>query len=604
MDNNLVDSAFSLYKSMREFGVSHDTFTFPIINQAVLLHQDGFLCAEIIHCLAIRMGFGLDLYFCNTMIDVYVKCEKIELAVRLFDEMTVRDLVSWTTMISGFVREENICGAFRLFNGLRMEFEPNYVSLMVMFQVCGHSVSGGRQLHGYVVKCGQLISQSVCNSVLKMYTDSCVDDAEVFFGEFDGRDVVSWNIMISFYSLRRDFMKLADCVRVMQDKVVLSIESLTSLVSSFSDGRNICYGKQVHCLGIKSGQYDSILKTSLLDFYAKCEDLDSSGKLFSEIPSTNHITSNAMMCAFIRNGYFKEAIELFRKMFSSGFKPPAESLTNVILAYSHMGSLRLGKSVHAYCFKNLFEEKTALLETSIMNMYIRCGSIFSARICFDKMASKDLVAWTSMIEGFGIHGMGYEAMQIFHSMMKEGVEPNSVTFLGILSACSHSGLLRDGCKVFYSMKSKFGIEPDSRHYTCIVDLLGRFGMLKEALAIILKLVNFTDSRIWGALLSASRIHENQLLAEFSAGMLFKLEPENAGYRTLLSNVQASLEGWSEVEKIRDYVQDSNLVKQPGWSCVEAKGLINGFVAGDRSHPRVADIYETLCSLSRKLQVHA
>ncbi|KAK1397453.1 Pentatricopeptide repeat-containing protein [Heracleum sosnowskyi] len=587
---------------MRELGVLHDSFTFPIVNQAVLLHQDRFSCGKTIHCLAIRMGFGLDVYFCNTMLDVYVKCGEIGFGAQLFDQMCVRDLVSWTTMISGFVREGNVCGAFGLFNGLRMEFEPNYVCLMVMFQVCCRCVNGGRQLHGYVVKCGLLMSQSVLNSVLKMYSDSgCIDDAEVLFGECERRDVVSWNIMISFYSLRQDVMKLADCVRVMQGKAVLSIESLTLLVSSFSDGGNIFHGKQVHCLGIKSGQYDSILKTSLLDFYAKCEDLDSSEKLFSEIPFTNLVTLNAMMSAFIRNGYFREAIELFQKMLSFGWKPAAESLTNVILAYSHMGSLRLGKSVHAYCFKNFLEDKTARLETSIMNMYIRCGSIFSARICFDRMPSRDLVAWTSMIEGFGTHGMGYAAIQIFHSLIKEGVEPNSVTFLAILSACSHSGLLRDGCKVFYSMKSKFGIEPNLSHYTCIVDLLGRFGMLKEALAIILKFVDFADSRIWGALLSASRIHENQLHAEFAAGMLFKLEPENAGYHTLLSNVQASLEGWSEVEEIRDYVQDSNLVKQPGWSCIEAKGLINGFVSGDRSHPQVAEIYETLCSLSRKLQ---
>lgn len=570
VDNNLVDSAFSLYKSMRELGVLHDSFTFPIINQAVLLRQDSLLCARIIHCLAVRMGFGSDVYFCNTMLDIYVKCGETGIGVQLFDEMSVRDLVSWTTMISGFVREGSVFGAFRLFNGLRMEFKPNHVSLMVMFQGCCHCVNGGRQLHGYVVKCGLLGNQSVYNSVLKMYTDCCcVDDAEVFFSENDKMDVVSWNIMISLYSLRRDIKKLVDCVRVMQDRAVLSIESLTLLVSSFSDDGPICYGKQVHCLAIKSGQYDSMLKTSLLDFYAKCEDLDSSKKLYSEFSFTNHITLNAMMSAFIHNGYSREAIELFRKMLSSGLKPTAEPLTNVILAYSDMGSLHLGKSVHAYCFKNLFEDKTAPLETSIMNMYLKCGSILSARICFDRMPCRDLVAWTSMIVGFGTHGMGNEAMQIFHSMIEEGVEPNSVTFLGILSACSHSGLLRDGCKVFHSMKSKFGIEPDLSHYTCIVDLLGRFGMLKEALGIILKFVSLADCRIWGSLLSASRVYENQLLAKFAAGMLFKLEPENAGYHTLLSNLQASLEGWSDVEEIRNYVQDSNLVKQPGWTCIES-----------------------------------
>ncbi|KAM1321449.1 hypothetical protein ACFX13_014712 [Malus domestica] len=203
-----------------------------------------------------------------------------------------------------------------------------------------------------------------------------------------------------------------------------------------------------------------------------------------------------------------------------------------------------------------------------------------------------------MIEGCGSHGLGFEALKLFDLMIREGVRPNSVTFISLLSACSHSGLVTEGCDAFCSMKWKFGIEPDLDHYTSIVDLLGRSGKLKEALAVIMKMMTFPDSRIWGALLSGCRIYSLRDVGEYAAQRLLELEPDNAGYYTLLSNTQASVGQWDGVEETRRVMSEMDLKKMPGWSWIEAEGRIYGFVSGDRSHHQVEEIYEILECLSR------
>ncbi|KAM7500083.1 hypothetical protein LguiA_024497 [Lonicera macranthoides] len=592
---------------MRGLGVEHDGFTFPIVNRGVVLVENGITCGEVVHGLAIRMGFKSDLYFCNTMIKVYVKCGYFCSARKLFDEMSQRDLVSWTSIISGCVKKGSDFSAFTLFCEMQMDLEPNSVTMIVMFQLCNtkRNVVQGRQLHGYVIKKGLMMDQSLQNSVMKMYANmGNINDAEIIFGEIDKRDVVSWNIMISSYSARGEITKVADCFRKMQCEVVPSFETLTLLISMSADSGDIFQGEQLHCLVTKTGLCDNILRTSLLDFYAKCGKLESSVHLFNEIPCTNSIAWSAMMSGFVHNGYFKDAVELFQYVLALGIEPSAEILRTLIVTYSHMGALRLGKGIHAHLIRNSFynsnEDHTAL-ETSILNMYIRCGNISFAKICFDRMVGKDLVTWTSMIEGYGTHGLGIESLDLFDRLVEERIEPNSVTFLSLLSACSHSGLLTEGCKVFHLMKWKFRIEPDLNHYTCVVDLLGRSGKLNMALAIILRMVDYQDSRIWGALLSASRIHNNQKLGEFAAKRILELEPDNAGYYTLLSNVQASGKKWDEVEEVRNVMEEKDLMKQPGWSCIEAQGLIHGFVSGDRSHPQVVEIYEILGCLSSKMQ---
>lgn len=580
-----VESAFHLYKEMRVMGVEHDSYTFPIINQAVLRSPEGFWFGKIIHCLALRLGFVSDVYFCNTMIEAYVKDQCFEDARKLFEEMPYRDIVSWSSTISGYVREGNVTGAFTWFRKLLDEAvpKPNAVTMLVMLQVCPNAPEVG-QLHSYLIKNGWLNDQSVGNSLLKTYIDlGCVAEAKILLVEMDRRrrDIISWNIMFSLYSGRGEIVEMTRCFHEMQgaevepSSVTLTMFLSGLLVAVEKGGNHLCQGEQIHCLGMKKGLFDDKLRTCLIDFYAKCGRMDMSALLFEEICCSNHITWNAMISGFLENGQFKEAIFLFKQMLDAGFCPVIENLSTLLVAYTCIGAIQLGKGVHGYATRNLFldsvegNRRTILeLETSILNMYVKCGSISAARNCFDRMETKDIVAWTSMIEGYGTHGLGFQALELFQKMVEERVvEPNSITFLSLLAACSHSGLLNEGCQLLYSMKWHFNLEPDLDHYTCIVDLLGRSGRVKEALALILKLVTFPDSSIWGSLLAASRIHMEKRVGEYAARKLLEMDTDNVGYYTLLSNLQASAEMWDEVETVRRSMKARDLIKNPGWSYI-------------------------------------
>lgn len=575
VDSGLFTDALLQYRRMRELGVAHDGFTFPIINKAIWSLGCSFEYGEMVHCAAMQMGFGEDVYFCNTMLELYVKCESIGNANKLFDEMTHRDLVSWTSIISGYIHGESFARGFELFNKMRMEMEPNMVTILVMLQGCSTSgsVNEGRELHAYVIRKGFMVDRSVQNSILRMYTKtgSSPEEVEKFFSEIEESDSVSWNILIAYYPMRGDLAKLVTRFNEMLREVTPSIETLTLFISAIADCANLYEGGMLHCLGIKAGLQDTILMTSLLDFYAKCGALEISAQLFGDIPHRNSITWGAMMSGFTQNGFFKEAIELFQKMLASGLQPSHGIINTLIIAYTQLGALQLGKATHAYFIRNLSsspEKDSAPLETSLLNMYIRCGSISSALIYFNRMAVKDVVTWTSMIEGLGTHGLASNALEIFKMMLESGVGPNKVTFLSLLSACSHSGLVREGCDVFHSMKWRFGIEPDLNHYTCMVDLLGRSGKLKEALTVIVKLVACADGRIWGALLAACKVHEEKKLGEYAAAKVLEFEPENVGYYTVWSNIEASSERWGEVEEVRRVMHERGLKKKPGRSCIE------------------------------------
>ncbi|TXG70262.1 hypothetical protein EZV62_005197 [Acer yangbiense] len=373
------DKALILYKKMRELGVEHDSFTFPIINRALLLRKSDVLYGEMVHCVAMKLGFALEFY----------------------------------------VSEGNVSKAFSLFNKMRFsELEPNSVTILVMLQACSTfgSLVEGRQVHGYVIKNGLLIDKSVQNSILRMYTKrGNVEEVEVCFSDIDRRDDFSWNILISFYSSRGDIKVVADRFNAMQSEVAISIETLSLVISVFGKSGNVVEGKKLHGFAIKAGLCDDVFLTSLLDFYAKCGELGNAAQLFSDIPHRNNITWDAMMSGFVQNGHLNDAIELFRQMEAAGLEPDAVILRSLVVdAYSHLGILQWGKVIHGYVIRKfLYKDDNTLLETSILNMYIRCGNISSARECFNRMLVRDIVTWTSMIEGYAIHGLGYEALNLF-----------------------------------------------------------------------------------------------------------------------------------------------------------------------------------------------
>lgn len=246
-------------------------------------------------------------------------------------------------------------------------------------------------------------------------------------------------------------------------------------------------------------------------------------------------------------------------------------------------------------------EDNVVINTAMIDMYCKCGRVDMARIAFDCMKEKNVKSWTAMVAGYGMHGLSGEALKVFHKMVTIGAKPNYITFVSVLAACSHSGLLKEGWHWFNSMKHEFGIEPGVEHYGCMVDLLGRAGHLNKAYNLIKEMKISPDFVVWGSLLGACRIHKNVELAEISARKLFELDPSNCGYYVLLSHIYADAGRWEDVERMRGLMKNHGLVKPPGFSLVELKGRVHIFLVGDREHPQHERIYKYLEELTIKLQ---
>lgn len=246
-------------------------------------------------------------------------------------------------------------------------------------------------------------------------------------------------------------------------------------------------------------------------------------------------------------------------------------------------------------------EESVIVGTSIIDMYCKCGQVDLAGKAFNQMKEKNVRSWTAMIAGYGMHCRAREALDLFYKMIKAGVRPNYITFVSVLSACSHAGLVQEGWHWFNTMSHEFNIEPGVEHYGCMVDLLGRAGKLKEAYDLIEGMKVKPDFVVWGSLLGACRIHKNVELGEIAAKKLFALEPNNCGYHVLLSNIYANAGRWEDVERTRSLMKNRRLAKTPGFSLVELKGKVHAFLVGDKEHPQHEKIYEYLEELNVKLQ---
>lgn len=598
----LFEYALPVFSSLLAGGARPDHFTLPLVIRAISALPGRADLGKAIHCLGNHLGFCGDAYFCNSLIDLYIKCKDTIYARKLFDEMRGRDVVSWTTMISGYIQSGDIPESFCLFHEMRISgIEPNSVTLAVILRAfeVEKSVDGGQQLHGFAIKRGFGNHDVVENSFLTAYSKmECIKEAEKLFASIEERSFVSWNILMRAYFLTGDLLKLFECFQRMMAESYPTPETLTLVISALSKCRELRMGQQIHSYAVKHGHIDMVLQSSFMDFYVQCADLASSFSLLQEV-STNNCSFPwiVMMWAFIQSGQFRQAISLFQRMQNLGFEPNASALRCLATAYGHLGTLLPGKVIHGYLIRHelIAESEAERLETSILNMYSKCGSIIFAQRCFDNMVYRDIVAWSSMIESYAIHGMGLEAIKLFYQMQEAGFSPNSVTFLSLLSSCSHSGLVNEGCQIFSYMTEIFGIKAELNHYTCMVDLLARAGLIAEALDLIHSMDVEPDGRIWGALLASCRVHRNVNIGDYAAQRLLELEPDNVGYQIILSNIRACGDQWDKSERIWKSMDEIELKGRPGWSCIEEKGGFPLFFAACYSPQQGEAMYETVNS---------
>ncbi|KAK9713659.1 hypothetical protein RND81_06G042900 [Saponaria officinalis] len=375
--------------------------------------------------------------------------------------------------------------------------------------------------------------------------------------------------------------------------------TFTSLIKSCATVSALSLGKCVHCHVVVNGfGFDSFVQASLVAFYAKCGEVRVARKVFDEMPERSVVAWNAMVSGYEQNGFSKEAVEVFRLMRDKGVEPDSATFVGVLSACAQLGALELGTWVHDHVIAHGLDT-SVVLETALINMYARCGNVRKAREVFNGMKVRNVVAWTAMISGYGTHGYGKEAIELYELMKSHGPSPNEITFVAILSACAHAGLVNEGRRIFSSMTTNYGITPRIEHHVCMVDLLGRAGLLNEAYDHVLRLKT-PSSAIWTALLGACKMHKNLDLGVEAAEQLLAIEPENSGHYVMLSNVYALAGKMDKVEKIRNIMIKKKLKKRVGYSVIEVDQKAHMFTMGDKRHPETSEIYGYLDDLMRRI----
>ncbi|KAK7402263.1 hypothetical protein VNO78_14386 [Psophocarpus tetragonolobus] len=566
--------AFELYVEMRKLGFLPDGFTLPLVIRACSSLGRSHLC-WIVHCHVFQLGFRNHLYVVNELLAMYGKLGRMEDARQLFDGMFVRNLVSWNIMVSGYAFNSDSLGASRIFKRMELEcLEPNYVTwtsllssharcglyeetlelfkemrrrrieinaeaLAVVLSVCADmsEVDWGKEIHGFVVRGGYEGYLFVKNALIGTYgKHQHLGDAHKVFLEIRNRNPVSWNALISSYA-----------------------ES-----------------------GLCDEAYAAFLQMEKSDAHSPVRP--------------NVITWSAVISGFTYKGRGEKSLELFRQMQLAEVMANSVTISSVLSVCAELAALNLGRELHGYAVRNLMGENI-LVGNGLLNMYMKCGNFREGHLVFDNMKGRDLISWNSLIGGYGMHGLGENALRTFDEMIEAGMKPDNITFVAILSACSHAGLIAAGRNLFYQMVTKFRIDPNVEHYSCMVDLLGRAGLLKEAIEIVQNMPIEPNECVWGALLNSCRMHRDTEIIEETASQILSLKSKITGSLMLLSNIYAANGKWKDSARVRMSARAEGLKKIPGQSWIEVRKKVYTFSAGSLVHLGLDEVYVILEELS-------
>ncbi|CAI8610062.1 unnamed protein product [Vicia faba] len=431
------------------------------------------------------------------------------------------------------------------------------------------------------------------------------DYSRRFFEQISYSFVSHYNTMIRAYSLSDSPQKSLFLYRDMRRRGIAA-NPLTSsfVVKSCIRFLYLLGGVQVHCNIFKDGhQSDSLLLTALMDLYSQCQKYDDACKVFDEMPMRDTVAWNVMISCCIRNNRTRDALSLFDVMRSENYKCEPDDVTCLLLLQvcARLNALEFGERIHSYIMDHGYGGAMNL-SNSLISMYSRCGCVDKAYEVFMGMKNRSVVSWSAMISGLAVNGYGREAIEAFEEMQRNGIQPDDHTFTGVLSACSHSGLLDEGVSFFDRMISEFRITPAIHHYGCMVDLMGRAGLLDKAYQLITSMEAKPDSTVWRTLLGACRIHGHVTLGERVIEHLIELRAQEAGDYVLLLNLYSSAEQWEKVVEVRKLMKQNSIQTTPGCCTIELNGVVHEFVVDDISHSRRVEIYNTLDEINKQLRI--
>ncbi|XP_010046143.2 pentatricopeptide repeat-containing protein At3g12770 [Eucalyptus grandis] len=607
MRRELYDEAIAFFELMRSRDLEIDGRACNFALKACSMVSDYERGMGIIN-IAVDKGIQRNQFLASSMVNFLMKFGKVKEARMIFDGLRERDVVCWNSTIGGYVQARQFNDAFTLFfemckNGVR----PTPVTMTSIIQACEGvgNLDLGKSVHGFVLCLEMGDDVLVLTSLVNMYAKlGDVVNARRVFDGMTMRNLVSWNAMISGY-VQSGFVHEAFELfsQLLKNHCRFDSGTMVSLIHGCALTENFESGKMLHGFIYRAGlELDVILCTALVDLYSKCDALSWALSVFSRTPNKNVITWTAMLVGLAQNGHAEEALRLFSDMQQEGVAANSITLVSLVHCCAHLGSLKKGKSIHAHLLR-IGYALSAVNMTALIDMYAKCGKVeYADRVIHYSLDSeKDVVLWNSLIGSYGMHGFGDRALAAFHQMKEEGVSPNESTFVSLLTACNHSGLVEEGVGLFHSMQKDHNIRQSEKLYACFVDLLSQAGRLEEAEALIEEMPFNSSSASLEALLNGCRTHKNINLGVKTADKLLCLGVANPGVYVVLSNIYAVARQWDKVDHVRRLMRQCGLKKTPGYSLIETGNRLQTFLAGDSTHPKQLEIDEILDNLKTEVE---
>lgn len=610
------EEALHMLLRMWQAGYQYDRFNLGSVLKSCTALADAET-GRAIHGYLVRRLLDSDVVLGSAMVDMYGKCGCIREAHWVFNKLRKRNIVSWNSLIAGFVLEEATEVVIELYRGMELaNIKPDQFTLGTLLSLFANQGNAdlGKQIHAHILRKIARPNLVLETELTHMYA-RCgrLRDAHNVFNWMPKKNAYSWNSFIEGCLKSNKAMEALRIFRKMLlDGVVPDSFSLSSAVTAISNLSTIQKGKEIHGFAVKKMLVDrDVTLCMLIDMYAKCGRIDYAYKMYERVPKKGLILNNIMISAFIshekisdarrifdkmeekntiswnsmligyaKGGFDREALRLFQEFIVEGGDYECSTLVPIFNLCASLPAAEFGKQLHAFATKNRLPGNSVVLDSAIVDMYAKCGLIEESRKFFNRMKERNILTWNTIISSYSKHGQIEAVFSLYEQMLREGILPNDITFLSILSACSHTGSLEEGFNTFVSMSEDYGVEPRLEHYNCMVDLLGRAGLLNDAKEMILRMPMEPDISTWAALLGASRNHIDIDIGRFAAERLFDLDPANSGHYRLMANLYAAAGRWKEADEMWKLMKERRVMSEPASSWIEIGNQIQVFHAGD------------------------
>ncbi|CAN6478672.1 unnamed protein product [Victoria cruziana] len=594
----LSNEALVLFSRMRlEVGLRIDQFVISLVLKACA-NLAQMRTGKGLHAYSVKTGLVNSIFVGSALVDFYMKGYLVLSACNMFNEMPERNAVTWTALMTGLVQVGHGSTAIIYFGEmLKSHATVDSFVFSIALKACGdfYCLRPGKEIHAQAVRLGFDSSSFVANALAAMY-QKCgrLNNSFCLFKAMHVRNVVSWTTMI-VGCVNEGYMEhaLQMFVGMLNVKVVPNEFTFAAIISACSGLAAIELGKELHAYALRHGYINSMsVGNALVTMYSSCGCITAASVVFDQMNERDVVSWTAMVAGYCKECHAGEAFKVLSCMRRAGCNANEFTLSCLLSLTACMAMLEQGKQIHAQIYASGLNWDP-MITSALINMYSKCGSMQDASQVFCKNKVKDLISWTAMIVGYAEHGYSKDAIDLFKQMSLVGLKPDSVTFIGVLMACSHAGLVDQGFSYFYCMNKIYHIEPQREHYGCMIDLLCRAGRLRDAESMIKNMPFKPDDVVLSILLRACMVHGNIECGKRTAELILELEPVCAGTHITLSNIYAAGGKWKDSAEVRKSLKEKGVKKEPGWSWIMVKDRISTFMAGDRSHPRSDEIYTIL-----------